>query len=441
MTKVFQIIIVAIALTSTAYSQQVRSSYFSVNNMNSMGNTVRAHNSDEIIANSLSRETNLEMFAFISNAVVPYAILSSSYRVNDFVVLNDYIYFCGKNVTSDCGYIGMFNISTMGGFIYKNIVESKTLTKLVAYNGTRTSTTGIVAIGTPKNTSYLSCVVDLNDYASTASGWRYWYSETDQDYITDISLVNNDILVTVGKSVSSIIPKLYLRLYKRYGVLTSGMEDELAELSNVALPTNNGNFMVLPIDNDTVAIVGATTLHYIASTHTHGISVRKIDINRRVMNNYQFIMNGSGAIPDLEYFPSAKKLAILFNKTNEMGEVVFADLTKTSSYSPLKLQKDEMRFSSIARYDNDYFVVGCLPPINVMLPTLPILQENLNTFTESNCSSDSSVEATVNTTTTWMTINDKPFNNLIIDKKAPINGDFPEIPQTDITVHCANYYK
>ena len=76
MTKVFQIIIVAIALTSTAYSQQVRSSFFSLNQVEASGkNIIRSYMPTGMLITG-SHSGNSAMFTFVDNSItLNYTIL------------------------------------------------------------------------------------------------------------------------------------------------------------------------------------------------------------------------------------------------------------------------------------------------------------------------------------------------------------------------------
>ena len=85
MTKVFQIIIVAIALTSTAYSQTVRSSFFTMNQVKTDSKSkVGAYTPAEmLVVNSFS--DRYETFTFVKNSKI---FLSSSHKskaINTFV--------------------------------------------------------------------------------------------------------------------------------------------------------------------------------------------------------------------------------------------------------------------------------------------------------------------------------------------------------------------
>ena len=128
MTKVFQIIIVAIALTSTAYSQTVKSSFFSMDQVQTSpkNNIVRTINTKELVVSSFDSELMQETLTFLKDSEpLTYVALPSNYRIKDMEVFEDRVYFCGVNTARNCGYVGMIDAPTggqaLGGFNFINI--------------------------------------------------------------------------------------------------------------------------------------------------------------------------------------------------------------------------------------------------------------------------------------------------------------------------------
>lgn len=453
MTKIFQIIIVAIALTSTAYSQQVRSSFFSLNQVGASGkNIIRSYTPTSMLITS-SHSGNMAMFAFIKNSdVLNYTTLPSNYSINDFVVLDSCIYFCGKNATKNCGYIGKFNVPTphqaIGGYTFIDIDSSANLTKLVAYNGVVSSTIGVVAIGTPKNTSFKSCVVDLNNYSDENRRWKYQYAQVAKEEITDICDATPDFLVTIGKSNTtfwgSSLNYLCLRRYKKSSVLMSNIIDESNEYSLGTIPYNSDSFLIEPIGGDNIAVVGLRSLilEVVRTASPHTAIIMKIDVNTLVLNAQQTLSldgNESRQLNELEYFPSENILGIALRKGDNNGEFLFADMTQTQTYTSSKLWKDNYIFNSITRSNNNNFALSCTQYITSS-PRLCILQDNLNTFQSSNCSANATID--INATTQW----DSPtmrLKSFSVQNKENANMVFQPaaIYETTVDVHCIEHYE
>lgn len=455
MTKVFQIIIVAIALTSTAYSQQVRSSYFSVEQfVNNSGNIIRAYTPNNmLVVCSYSTEDQITRFTFLkkNSNTVKYVELPLNYRVNDFVILDNYMYFCGKNTQSNKCYIGMSEISaSMQGIAGINTIvidSAATLTKLVAYNGATASAIGIVAIGTPKNTAYSACVVDLNNYRENDQSWKYWYGHVAGEEITDICDASADLLATVGKlkTVSSgsgfVVAEssdLYLRTYKKNNVLAAGMSGLLHKYSNALYPYNGERFLVDKADTYNIAIVGTSKVGRVVTSNL--ITISKININTFVLNNFQRIAYDSTYsrnLLELEYFPATNKLGILANKSN-IGELYFADMAKTSAYTSSRLNRADNRFNSITESNSGNFEILC-SPMNIMSNSFWVLYENMSIFKESNCSTDLNIHVSAQSLSAISTTQTKTFltyNESVSWSYRPV-----EIYETIVDIHCANYYK
>lgn len=454
MTKVFQIIIVAIALTSTAYSQQVRSSYFSVEQLGTAGKTIVRTSLplNMLVVSSFSNEDRITKFAFLkkNSNVVKYIELPYNYTVNDFVILDSCIYFCGQTGFGNKAYVGMSAMTTplQGANTYclLTIDSAATLTKLVAYKGTVSSSVGIIAIGTPKNTAYTSCVVDVNNHANPGSSWEYWYGQVAGEEITDICDAG-ELLATVGNPKSSnsnsgisvYSPILYLRTYRKDNVLADGMSSIVHKYTNYIVPYSDGGFLVEKVDGYNIAVVGASSVFRLFTYYP--ITISKIDINTFVMNNKQLITydsTRSRPLLDLEYFPTTNSLGILTNIPNTMGELLFTDMSKTSAYTSSRLRRADNLFSSITESSNGNFAITCSEFMTIT-ENAPILFENISVFKNSQCSTDSSMPVsaqTLNKTSTTQISSFVQYND-----EANWIHSFTNLYETNATIHCANYYK
>lgn len=451
MAKVFQIIIVAIALTSTAYSQQVRSSYFSVEQLGTAGKTIVRTSLplNMLVVSSFSNEDRITKFAFLkkNSNVVKYIELPYNYTVNDFVILDSCIYFCGQTGFGNKAYIGMSAMTTslQGANTYciLTIDSAATLTKLVAYKGTVASAVGITAIGTPKNTAYTSCVVDVNNYRNSDMSWKYWYGQVAGEEITDICDAGA-LLATVAKvkpsnGTSFFSPSLLLRTYKKDNIFATGMSNIVHKYSNYRHPYGDGGYLVENLDGNNIAVV-STSSEGIISTY-YPITISKININTFVMNNKQQITydsTRSRTLLDLEYFPTTNSLGILTNVPSTMGELLFANMSKTSAYTSSRLRRDDNLFKSITESNNGNFAIIC-SPLMTMTENVPVLFENISIFKDSQCSTDASMPVSAQTLNQASTTETNSF--IQHNKLANWIHSSTTLYETTVNIHCANYYK
>ena len=124
--------------------------------------------------------------------------------------------------------------------------------------------------------------------------------------------------------------------------------------------------------------------------------------------------------------------------TNGLGNIVFANLSKTSNYNTNKISKEKTIFNSITRYDDDYFIVSSLKK-NSLINSACFLQENFNYFKESNCSVDEMIDVEVSTTAPPPYRDSIPF----ITTKYNVNFEvqYPGVYETNLTIECTSYYK
>ena len=445
---------ISIIFSWSAYSQTVKSSFFHLNDLGTSRSVVRTYKPNEIIASTFSITEQLEMFVFIKDSNIhTYMTVPYGYSINDFVIFNNSIYFCGRNVSLNCGYIGIFDIpatnQSVGAYKLFHVDSVKNLTDIVAYQGPATDAIGIVAIGTPKNTSYKSSVVDLNNYSlSYYPSWNIFIGSTNEEIITDVAMIDPYQVVTVGKSKASSSssglvaynPKLYLRRYKGSCVIGSGLEDILYEYQNVSEPILDGSFLVKSIDDDNFAVASVTTKpgigHFMPIAYV--VNVMNINMFALQINKSQYIPSPKGTLKDLEYFPNRTTIAAVMQDTLNLGHVFFADMTKTANYSTNKISRSNTVFNSITRYSGNSFLISSYVT-NLINRSLSFLHEDLNYFKESNCSVDEVVETTASETAITPQTKTSEMDRI----EYPINfmSAYPGVYETNLTIDCASYYK
>ncbi len=438
-------------------SQTVKSSFFSMDQVKTSGkrNIVRTVNDKELVVSSFDSELMQETLTFIKDSEpLTYVALPSNYSIKDMEVFEDRVYFCGVNTTMNCGYVGMIDAPTggqaLGGFSFINMEYTKTLTKLVVFNNIVNSTVEVVAVGTPLHTSYKSCVVDLNNINPSTNLWEYKLAHTNDEEIFDVAVVSDDIVVTVGKEYQSgsgsggilaSIPNFTLRLYKRNLVIGTGIENIMYRCPIGRSFVTGDNLRLQQIDVNTVAVVGiCRETNTLLNTDVSKVFTRIIDVNYMNVTNFQSINIGSptGNLQELEFFAKSNTLATVLNRTTDVGEVLFTNIGKTSNYSSFKIRRDNCLLNSITHYGENFFAISCTENNSVYPQLLSILQEGLNYYENSQCSSNEAIQVSVGSNS-QPTALDKKFD--VYTLRPIVEFELAPMYQTNVTVHCANYYK
>ena len=457
MKKLILFLLVGISFHSNA--QNLESSFFSLNQISGDKSKIRAKSPTEIVSTSFSSENGVEVFTFLKDAdTMIYATVPYGYRINDFVVLDNCIFFCGKNILDSCGYIGIFdvNISTMniGGYKFVDIPTTVELTKIVAYNNNDLSDEyGAVAIGKPQNNNFKSSVVDLNNYLNNNS-WSYTIGFTKTDYITDIALMtdeyNNGEISTVGQSIVSnsnisepiVYSKtMYIRNYKKADVLGSGMENSLHVYSYTNLRMSlDSPFKMHKLANNKVAVSTIAQYSILQQNNpSYGIEVKTIDLYSMQIENIQFINNCSGTFKEMAYFPTANKLGVLKRNTNGMDEIFLFDMSQITSYTSSKIYHNNAYLNSISCYDGTHFLATSLER-NLITSRLSLLQGDINDFFTSECANVGATQ--ISSSNTSISPNNIVTN--VFDKQVYlVNFEYvsKSTYKTSVKVKCINYYK
>jgi hypothetical protein len=309
----------------------------------------------------------------------------------------------------------------------------------------------VVAVGTPLHTSYKSCVVDLNNINPSTNLWEYKLAHTNDEEIFDVAVVSDDIVVTVGKEYQSgsgsggilaSIPNFTLRLYKRNLVIGNGIEDIMYRYPLGLSFVTGDNLRLQKIDANNVAVVGICgSINIISNTNDYKVFTRIIDVNYMNITNSQSVSIGlpTGNLQELEFFAKSNTLATVLNRTTDVGEVLFTNIGKTSDYSSSKIWKDGCSFGSMTHYGNNFFAISCAENNSVYPQLLSILQEGLNYYENSQCSSNEAIQVTASSSNSQPTALDKKFD--VYTLRPIVEFELAPMYQTNVTVHCANYYK
>lgn len=158
-----------------------------------------------------------------------YLPIDSNFFVNDFVIEDDTVFFCGNNSNGD-GFIGFFDINDFffgsnSYFLNDNIlsaVQGKVvvLSKLVSYVDV-VPRRNIVAIGV--TASGQKCVVNMV-YDAAASTWRYKTGEipaTSPETMLEICKTDNNVVTAGLYYEDPDNPDIVLRAYDRNSIFNS----------------------------------------------------------------------------------------------------------------------------------------------------------------------------------------------------------------------------
>lgn len=443
------VLLSSIVLIDNVHSQSVRSSYFSLNRVSGASSKIRANSATEIVSTSYSLVNGVEMFTFVKDTnTMIYATVPYGYRINDFVVLDDCIFFCGINFLNNCGYIAIFdvNVSTMniGGYRFLNIGETSELTKMVAYKVSDSLPRyGAMAIGKTNNIYFPTCVIDLNNYYLD-NYWRCGIGYELDPYLTDIALIwdgNLGEVMTVGQSlvlntdtVVPYIPKMYIRNYKRTGGFLSGMDDVLNTYTNVNM-TPISPFIATRLSDNNVAI---STILNSRRPSSDGVEIKKIDLNTMKIDNIQFVYAENGTLRELTFFPTFNKLAILKKNTQDLGEIFFADYDQTGTYIASKIYCNDLSLNSIYSYDgNRFFTIGL--ESNLINSPLLLLQGSIADISDSECVIREEFRASSEIKSIYPNSNIENLPKYSCSTEFEIK--YPEIYESTINVRCINYYR
>lgn len=455
MKKVIILLLSAILL-GNSYSQNTENSFFSLNQVAGYDSKIRAKSASGIVSVSFSSEDGNEIFTFIKDsntmvcATVPYG-----YRINDFAVLDSCIFFCGKNVLNNCGYIAIFDVIietlTIGGYEFRNIAETEELTEIIAYKVSENLPIyGSLAVARTKNQSYKTCVINLNNYYfDDYNYWKCGIGYECDNYLTDVALMwdgSSGEIVTVGQSlvvnssqnnfISSYLPKMYIRNYKKDAVFMSDMERVLNTYTDIRMSAISP-FKTTKLSGNNVVVSTVTKKNKLQNLN--GVEIKRINLDNMEINNIQFIDNTPGTLKEMTYLSNGNRLAILKENTSEIDEIFIANLSKLENYTTSKIYRNNTSFNSISNYDDTHFLAtGVIN--NTILSSLSVLQTNVNNFSTSECINKENIQVSSEVKSIYPSsspIDPVPAFNCTI----AIELGFPVIYETTVGVKCLSYFK
>lgn len=200
--------------------------------------------------------------------VITYKTVDNNYTINDFVIRNDSIFFCGQK-TSGKGIIGFFNIYDFfwgsGTYeLYDDFYAQSTITsfsKIVSYIST-ISPVHIICIG--ETEQGMSCITDMH-YDISSTSWKYKsgdFIDDANESFKDITLTDKYV-VTAGYLTDN--PKhMTIRRFKREDILSTATLKDYVNVYNG--PVSNGlccqhdNILLSTYNKDTVVTAHLWTI-------------------------------------------------------------------------------------------------------------------------------------------------------------------------------------
>lgn len=287
-----------------------------------------------------------------ASTTVLNAEIDPSIFVRDFVIFEDYVYFCGLDNSQQAskGVWGWFKIqdliaSNMSYCSHRdfhcNLQYADTLHSLVAFRDSA-NTLHLAVVGSVKdgNTSNRSCMLDITGSAG-GSGWNYTMgitttSPSGYEKLTKICLTDNYV-VAVG-SVPMGADNINHRFHRRNNMFQSGgPQDYFYKVPGDVWP-QSWDYAVTHLYNDLFAVAAkheANGLYYkgimvyvfnIPTVTTGSNAVYSADVST---SGYTDLLD----ICDIQYSQSYRELTLLLNGTTPFGVgSLVAELQLTSPY-------------------------------------------------------------------------------------------------------------
>ncbi len=231
-------------------------------------------------------------------------------------------------------------------------------------------------------------------------------------------------------------------MYKRNAIFAQGGgADGVYRHQNSQPYYINEDYHAVQMDEANIAVVKATvgTFSTLGSTLSK-INIKIIDALSLRIIKQQTIDTTVNQVKDIAYFPNSKRLAVVASDNNGQGEVYFPDLSKNANYTAFKLFRDNTHLNSIARFNDDSFIMtsflnGNYAPIRTLF-----IHESVNYYKESSCTRD----ANIGISTVVEDVYPDPFIPDPLEVHVyPVN--FISYPlstnETEVILDCASYYK
>lgn len=360
---------------------------------------VRCYNQTNIISYLVSGNDHYFVLDDNSGTLI-HQTIQKNYDVNDFVVYNDYVFFCGQNTLSSSAFVGFFDIndlfynegsfhitegfltsissnsSSSGWFVLTNSDSVQNLTKLIAFKDSLGETT-VVAIGSTKDD--IACVIELK-LLSGQQGWNYTTGTVSQSWASNermerICLTDNYV-VTGGYSMNDS-RFICFRIFHRNSLFAADVIQDTVhyyshnyystptDVYSISYPIKE--FAITDMDSDRIAVFSLWN-YDISSSGADGHMLSVIDIRKTLTTlgcnqvysvSMYYPSSYNRPIYDIRYNAQQAVLYFLFTTDSPIGQYSFLG---QMPYPPVANQFvtsyfTDIVYSSLDSYDANSFLI------------------------------------------------------------------------------------
>ena len=276
----------------------------------------------------------------VSNPSTAEMAIEPTYSVNDFVVWNDSVFFCGDDAGTGSAFVGAFYIPAFftanGQYDIQLVSDSypdyyaTTLTSMTVCSAKGSTTeTHVLCIG--ESSGGLSCLVDV--YADKSKcGWSIMMRETSSttEEWKDIVTTKNYVVV-VGYVTAAPYRYICMRQLDRAALSTNSLFDILVTYGGTSTYTWNWQDLLAATEESTDYIYTAAYYWDNLSSHPEGIQIAKYDVfamssaitNSMIsFNNWKISnMSSLSKLRELSY-DSPKNTIVLLNDAYDTSSIL-----------------------------------------------------------------------------------------------------------------------
>ena len=335
--------------------------------MSTQGNEILSSRSDATYSEFLKFNTLLAgRIATINNIIV-----------SDFDVLNDYVYFCGKDLTTGytlLGYFkeGDFNSQTFQATCFK--LPLGFTDKIKVYIDDATHNVGVAINGGEYNPLYpdVFSIYTSSLIVGQINGTYFNYYSYDNTYNTPPYWINtvfnytihyfdivitDDYIVSVGMNTNNT-QEIYLSRIKKTNL---GVCDYLTINDPANLAVNTAPIVEKLEDND----VAFTSLYSDVINNVHYARVYRYDMDNFINTGIQDVtIQEKATLDDLLYLPYDQSLLLLSSTStspasgNLCSSIYYLYPYATAPYTADYMYEEDERWISMERMLVSHFVVG-----------------------------------------------------------------------------------
>ncbi len=265
---------------------------------------------------SLIRNYNSKMFYYVRTQDSSFFALSAvegvfaqrvfihhRYKVSDIEVLGDYAYFCGRNITTNRGFVGVFHIQNFitGSTTYRisenfvtpadpngYVYDITDVRRLCVYSGGQTPGPHVVAVCA---STHNDCVLEIMNASPTNSSWLFNIGEASEatETLYDVVATQNYV-VTAGTNNDD--EKLFsLRIYNKSSIFSSSFYHTIYPFqgeSNTHITPGLEDYHITALDRDSMAVLSTIKTASSLPAIRDGVMLTIFDVSSMVNQEAAF---------------------------------------------------------------------------------------------------------------------------------------------------------